>query len=349
MVVNLDAKDKKILSELDMDARQSISSIAKKVGLSKEVVNYRIKQLEKKNVIKGYYSVLNTAKLGLMFCRFFMRFQNVNLEKEKEIVRYADNFPQVCWVVNTKGPWDMVFVMLVKKINEFKKLCDEFSIKYSEHFQTRYVSIATKIHHMKHNYLYGTKDYREDTIGGDIEDADLDETDLSILSIISKDARISTLDIARRLDISPNTVKYRIKNLVDKEVILCFRAAISIHKMGYQRHKVVLTLQNMTEDKLMKLMEYLRQNPNVVYITEAVGTGDMEFEIDVKGSNELHANMTKIREEFGDIIKDYDICMTYSEEEINYLPIDDKKISLGKGDQKVKTKKTGDSRTATPD
>ncbi|MBI2143762.1 AsnC family transcriptional regulator, partial [Candidatus Woesearchaeota archaeon] len=65
----MDAKDRKILSELDMDARQPLSAIAKKVGLSREVVNYRIRQLERRNIVKGYYTVLDTAKLGLMYCR----------------------------------------------------------------------------------------------------------------------------------------------------------------------------------------------------------------------------------------------------------------------------------------
>ncbi|MBW2971443.1 AsnC family transcriptional regulator [Candidatus Woesearchaeota archaeon] len=324
-VVTLDAKDRKILSELDMDARQPISAIAKKVGLSKEVVNYRIKQLEKKGVIKGYYTVLNTSKLGLMFCRFFMRLQNVDIAKEKEIVKFANKYPQVCWVVSTKGPWDLVFVMLVKKINEFKGLCDEFSFKYGPHFQTRYVSIATKIHHLKHCYLYGTAEECEKVMGGDISDEPLDETDSKILEILARDARISTLDIARRLNISPNTAKYRIKNLRESGVILCFRAAISIKSLGYQRHKVILTLQNMTQEKVRHMIEFLKHNPNITYITEAVGTGDMEFEMDVQGSNELHENMTKIRKEFGDLIKDYDICMTYSEEEINYLPLESKK------------------------
>ncbi|MFC1722820.1 Lrp/AsnC family transcriptional regulator, partial [Nanoarchaeota archaeon] len=145
MAIVLDAKDRKILAELDMDARQSISSIAKKVGLSKEVVNYRMKQLEKKKVIKGYYTVLNIAKLGLMFCRFLVRVQNVNLEKEKEIVNFARSQPEVGWVVNIKGPWDLVFVILVNKINKLKKITDQFSYKYGSHFQNRHVSVATKV------------------------------------------------------------------------------------------------------------------------------------------------------------------------------------------------------------
>ncbi len=322
MIITLDAKDKKILSELDMNARQSISSIAKKVGLSKEVVNYRIKQLEKKEVIKCYYTVINVAKLGLMFCRFFLRFQNVNLEKEKEMVDFAREHPQVCWVVNTKGPWDMVFVILTNKITEFKKLCDLFSYKYGTYFQTRYVSIATKVHHMKHNYLFGTKHDCSCVLGGDMEEQTIDDTDYKILSILSCDARISTLEIARRLDITPNTVKYRIKKLITNGVILCFRAALGIKVLGYQRHKIILTLQNVTEVKMRQMMEFLRQNPNITYITEAVGTGDLEFEIDVKDGNQLHENVNKIREEFGELIRDFEVCLTYNEEQINYLPVE---------------------------
>ena len=60
-----------------MGARQPLSAIAKKVGLSREVVNYRIKQLEEKKVVLGYYTVLDTAKLGLMYCRMFLKYRKI--------------------------------------------------------------------------------------------------------------------------------------------------------------------------------------------------------------------------------------------------------------------------------
>jgi len=41
----LDVRDRKILVELDEDARQSNNQIGKKVGLSKEVVKYRIDKM----------------------------------------------------------------------------------------------------------------------------------------------------------------------------------------------------------------------------------------------------------------------------------------------------------------
>ena len=43
MSLHLDLKDRKVLYQLDVDCRQTNSEIGKKVGLSKQVVDYRIK------------------------------------------------------------------------------------------------------------------------------------------------------------------------------------------------------------------------------------------------------------------------------------------------------------------
>ncbi|HLC80671.1 winged helix-turn-helix transcriptional regulator [Candidatus Woesearchaeota archaeon] len=40
--MKLDLKDKKILYELDLNSRATLNEISKKVGLSKQVVDYRV-------------------------------------------------------------------------------------------------------------------------------------------------------------------------------------------------------------------------------------------------------------------------------------------------------------------
>ncbi|MEM0493397.1 MAG: winged helix-turn-helix transcriptional regulator, partial [Candidatus Thermoplasmatota archaeon] len=50
-MVDLDLKDRKILYELDLNARQSFGDIGKKVGLSKDSVAYRVKRMEDEGVI----------------------------------------------------------------------------------------------------------------------------------------------------------------------------------------------------------------------------------------------------------------------------------------------------------
>jgi DNA-binding Lrp family transcriptional regulator len=51
MAYELDKKDRAILYNLDLNSRQSFNQLAKRVGLSREVVQYRVKQLEKRKLI----------------------------------------------------------------------------------------------------------------------------------------------------------------------------------------------------------------------------------------------------------------------------------------------------------
>ncbi len=53
---NLDVEDKKILYELDIDSRQSFSQIGRKVGLSKDVVAYRV--LERKKEFRVVFGLV---------------------------------------------------------------------------------------------------------------------------------------------------------------------------------------------------------------------------------------------------------------------------------------------------
>ena len=79
MLKNIDIKDLAILRELDQDVRASSAQIGRKVRLSKEVVQYRIKKLEQEKIIiilsnadriieleRIYLSKLIRLKQGLM-------------------------------------------------------------------------------------------------------------------------------------------------------------------------------------------------------------------------------------------------------------------------------------------
>ena len=73
----LDLKDRKILYELDINSRQSNSEIAKKTGLSKQVVGLRIKKLVETGVVSSFYTVIDISKLGFTIHKNFLRLQNL--------------------------------------------------------------------------------------------------------------------------------------------------------------------------------------------------------------------------------------------------------------------------------
>jgi len=56
--------DRSILKFLQQDCRISLDVLAKKVGVPKSTLHYRIKRLEKEGVIDGYYAKVDPLKLG---------------------------------------------------------------------------------------------------------------------------------------------------------------------------------------------------------------------------------------------------------------------------------------------
>lgn len=72
MAVRLDEMDRKILSEMQQDASQSLDEIARKVGSSKTPVWNRIRKLKEQGVITRQTVILDAEALGLEACFFVL-------------------------------------------------------------------------------------------------------------------------------------------------------------------------------------------------------------------------------------------------------------------------------------
>ena len=95
---NVDLKDRRILYELDKNSRESFTQIGKKVGLHKNVVNYRIKRMQDKGIITNFYTVIDTFKLGYNSLRFYIVYQNITPTIREEIINHFVENKFTWWV-----------------------------------------------------------------------------------------------------------------------------------------------------------------------------------------------------------------------------------------------------------
>ncbi|MEP6705644.1 MAG: Lrp/AsnC family transcriptional regulator, partial [Acidobacteriota bacterium] len=65
-----DEIDRKILKELQEDARVSYAELGRRVGLTTPAVIERVRKLEDSGVIRGYRAEIDTAKVGLPITAF---------------------------------------------------------------------------------------------------------------------------------------------------------------------------------------------------------------------------------------------------------------------------------------
>jgi len=264
-MVNLDLKDRKIMYELDINSRQSYHEIAKKVGLSKDSVIYRIKKLQEDGIIKQFHTIIDVGKLGFTSFRLYLKLQNTTPEKEAEIIEFLKKQKIVTWIVSIDGEYDLGMWIVTKSIKEMNELWKELLEKYVNYLDKRWLTIFTRVSYFPRAYLLEKKqNFDEYVFITEPEEIDLDQKDIELLKFIAPDSRISVLDLSKKLKITPKTVSSRIKELERKKVIVGYRTLFDLEKLGYQYFKLHISLHNVTEDKIKLFRGYGRSPPNVV-------------------------------------------------------------------------------------
>lgn len=84
-------------------------------------------------------------------------------------------------------------------------------------------------------------------------------------------------------------------------------------KMNQQYFKVLVALHNINEEKEKTIVSYCQQNPNIVYIVNALGHWQLELDIGVKDIIEFRKLMRDFLNKFADMVSDYSALNIYEE------------------------------------
>jgi len=318
--IKLDLKDRKILYELDSNARQSASQIAKKVGLSTEVVNYRIKKLEKE-VITQYQLIANLSKLGILQFKICLALQHLNSEKQDKIISELKKNKAVKWIVSSKGNWDLILSLETDSIEKIDSLKNEILAKFSNYVNRKSISILVEASTFNRDYLIDDKQStgRERIIMKHDGKVKIDKLDLDILKLLGQNARKPIVDIATEIKTSARVVNYRIKQMIKDKIILGFKIALDYEKLGIRFYKTFIYLDSPKKDRVEELLHHLESNKNVTHHVRVLGNWDLEPEFEVYSEKEFDNIIIELKDKFSDIIKNLDIITISKEHKFVYF------------------------------
>ena len=304
-MTKIDLKDRKILYQLDLDCRQSNNQIGKKVGLKRDIVGYRIKRMQDEEIIKNFWTAINTFKLGYYVYRIYINFQYVSSEVKNEIIKHFVNYRNVWLVASVKAEIDFDVIVWVNDLYEFFQFWSKTLDKFEDYFAKYTISVYVEGFDYKKSYLLPNEDRKNDRLISrdkcDRKTVEIDEIDYKLLNEIAVNARIPLIDLAEKLGCSSQTVNYRLKNLIKNGVILAFRVSIDLPKLGLQHYKLEIYLRDHKERSA--IWKYLREKPYCDTLNVAIGWCDLEFEITVENVDELGKIMDEIHSKFPKSIK----------------------------------------------
>lgn len=311
-LLKLTAIDRKLLYELDIDARQPLTALARKVRASPAVVEYRLKRMENTGLIKSYLTFLDAGKLGLMIWNVYLSLQNTTEKEETEIVQYLCSLKKTWWVARASGQWGIIYSLCVKDVKEFYNIVNDIHAKYGKYILNQSIEAHAEVEIISRGYFLD-KSGKGVTWYKMVEQPKLDETDKKILKAISRNARKPSTQIAEETELTPRIVTYRLKELVKAGVISRFRPQLDVRKIGLSFYKAIVHVKEYTDQKNLKLKTYCIQQGNIFHYEQKVGPWMLELELDAENYETADKQLRSMKEEFPDFIRSYELLLITDE------------------------------------
>lgn len=301
----LDKTDLKLLFELDKNSKIAVTSLAKKLKISREIVKYRIKKLTSDGVIKSFTAMINPAKFGYIIYKTYLKLQNLDDEKEKSLLDFLRNHKRVFWLMKADGVYDLMFGVYVENIVQFNDFMIEFLGKFSEFILSRHISNSVYVDIYRKNYLVN-KESAPVFWGGIPSKVKIDNLMKKILTLTAEDSRMSVVDLCHKLNSTPKTIISKIKYLEKSNIILGYRLILDLDKLNKENFKAIIYFKDINPVKERKFKEFCKQNPNICYYIKTIGEWDVELDIEIENFKKFNQLVKEIKEKFSDIIRNID-------------------------------------------
>lgn len=317
-IVYMDVKDQKLVSLLIDNSRTSFTQLAKQVGVSKEVLNYRIKRLEK-NIIRGYYTNINNEALGYRRYLFFIQLKQISPQEEDEFLDYLNRHEFVTYLGPIIGKWNLVFDLLARDDNHLRELVEGIVKRAGNHFESYIINGTTMEEEIFHTKFFPLSDIHESQQKQHKTNYVVDEVDKKILSLLATNARAEYAYLAKELNMTANAIKYRIKKLEKENIILGYTTSVDFNHFGYELYNLQVKLSTMDRNKFLS---FLRDHKQVWFLYNYLGheQWDVDIGLFVKSSKDIRKFIIELKELFGEHIQLHDMYIIADVTKDNVAP-----------------------------
>lgn len=121
----IDEIDRKVLTELQQDARVSYAELGRRVGLTTPAVIERVRKLEDAGVITGYRAEIDPAKVGLPITAFVR--MSISGVDYSHIIEVAEQSEEVLECHRGTGGDSFIMKVAVSSVEHLQEVIDRLT------------------------------------------------------------------------------------------------------------------------------------------------------------------------------------------------------------------------------
>ena len=314
--------DRKVLHLLDGDSTLPYTKMARSLHSSPQVMEYRVKSLLERGVIKSFLAIIDYKKEGYTNYLVYFKFKGVLPEKEDGFVSFLRDLPLVNIILRCDGGWDMAVGVLARDPFELDDVLFRIHGEFGEYIDSQSINAHVGAEHYCRDYLLPGKEHQgyEPEIpvtGAKAQLADLDDTDRKVLYAVHEDARLPVTGVAERTGLSVDVVRYRLKTLKERKIIVGSTFLPDYSRYGFLLYRVLLKLKHQPKARTM-LFKYARDSPDVIRVISTSGEYQGTIDVEIESPAAMRELLLDLRNRFKDVLVSYDSLYVHSCERFSY-------------------------------
>lgn len=318
-IMNLGIIQKKILYLLSANCRYTNKDIAKIVKTSEDTINYQINNLIEEKQLAEYRVHFDWGILGYKYYQIVIKCKLIN----NDVTEYLKARDDVLYINTSFGKYNLQIGGYVKDMIIAEGIFNEISKKINVedfeimHIYDYYKGISSIIPEIKitdvklpqnqKSVLYSLNMFSKiypSLKSNSTKKYELDDVDFKIVQELDKNPKITYKQLALNTNLNPETIRYRIKNMIEQKFLISFSLFHHHEKYGYYVNYMLLKIKDTNNTKLIN---YLESNDYVFFAPKLQGGYNTLIYVLSKNPEELNSIYSQITQILQDEIIKFDL------------------------------------------
>ncbi len=156
----------------------------------------------------------------------------------------------------------------------------------------------------------------------------LDKKDQGILYELDLNARLTNKELAKKMELSEQSIAYRLNRLQQKEIIKSYNLLVDVSKLGLIHYKLFLRLQNISSLKENEFVDFVKKRKDVFWFVSVRGNFDYVISYSGKDIFDFQEFYNSLKNKFGQYVYSEDLVI------VTKAPIFNRSYFIKNGEKK---------------